>query len=153
MTILTMTGHRDIDDPIRFQSNMIMALQTPGVTALIQGLAHGADLEAANIAIQLGVPVISAMPWTGDKPNKEDVELYRFVLQHSDEVYPVVESESYPGAWCYHERNRWMVKEGDEVIAWWNEYPKGGTAETVKFANKLGKRVTNLYLNERLYRA
>jgi len=145
MTILTITGHRDIDDYARFKHNLTVALTAPEVTALIQGCASGVDLQAAKIAIDLRVPVISAMPWTTHKPQKADHELYSWILRHSEECYPVVEAETFPGNWCYHQRNQWMVDEGDEVIAWWDGREGGGTYQCLKYAKKVGKEIRNLY--------
>lgn len=148
MTILTITGHRDIDDFGRFKTNLTEALTHPSVTALIQGCAAGVDLEAAKIAIDLGVPVISAMPWTTFKPVREYTELYRWVLRHSEECYPVAEAESYPGVWVYQKRNEWMVDEGDEVISWWDGREGGGTYNCIEYVDKVGKRHVRLYNNE-----
>lgn len=148
MTILTITGHRDIDDFDRFKTNLTGALQTPGVTALIQGCAAGVDLEAAKIAIDLGVPVISAMPWTTFKPVLEYRKLYSWVLRHSEECYPVTEADHYIGPWVYQDRNEWMVDEGDEIISWWDGRPGGGTYNCIKYVQKVGKRHIRLYENE-----
>lgn len=148
MTILTITGHREIDDFAKFRHNLTVVLTDPDVTALIQGCASGVDLQAGKIAIDLRVPVISAMPWTTHKPRKEDHELYSWILRHSEECYPVTESETFPGNWCYHARNKWMVDEGDEVIAWWNGQEGGGTYECLKYAHKVNKPIKNLYRME-----
>lgn len=150
MTILTITGHRDIDDYERFRENLSHALLTPGVTALIQGCAAGADLESAIIALDLGVPVISAIPWTTFKPVLEYQETFSKVLRQSAECYPVTEAETYPGAWVYHRRNEWMVDEGDVVISWWDGREGGGTYAAIQYTNKVGKRHVRLYNNETL---
>lgn len=148
MTILTITGHREIDDFARFEQNLTDALLHPDTTALIQGCAAGADLEAAVIAIKLGVPVISAMPWTTFKPVAEYQEIYSRVLALSEECYPVTEADHYLGPWVYHKRNEWMVGEGDTVISWWDGREGGGTYAAIKYAAKVGKRHVKLYDNE-----
>ena len=38
-----------------------------------------------------------------------------------------------------------MVDEADGVIAWYDGRNGGGTAETVKYAKKIGKVVHNIY--------
>jgi hypothetical protein len=146
--ILTITGHREIDNFDRFKTNLTGALLTPGVTALIQGCAAGVDLESAKIAIGLGVPVISAIPWTTFQPVREYRELYRWVLDHSEDCYVVTEADGYLGPWVYHRRNEWMVDEGDTVISWWDGRPGGGTYAAIQYTNKVNKRHVNLYDNE-----
>jgi hypothetical protein len=117
--------------------------------AFIQGMAEGADLLAGKIAIDMNIPVISAMPWPTHykSVDPEWLDLYRYVRDNSDEVVPIVEADSYPGAWVYHERNRWMVDEGDKLIAWWDGRKGGGTYQTVKYAKKKGVEVINAYTN------
>lgn len=144
MTLYAITGHREIDDFHRFKVRLTQAL-TDGDHTLIQGCAAGVDLEAAKIAIDLKVPVISAMPWTTFKPVREYHELYSWVLKHSEECYPVTEADHYLGPWVYQDRNEWMVDESDEVIAWWDERPGGGTYNCIQYAEKVNKHVRNLY--------
>jgi uncharacterized phage-like protein YoqJ len=146
MTIYAMTGHRHVN-PARFAIRLEAKLTELQPTAFIQGMAEGADLLAGKIAIDMGIPVISAMPWpTHYKSVDADwLDLYRWVRDHSVEVYPVTEVDDYPGPWVYHKRNYWMVDEADKVLAWWDGREGGGTYQTVKYANKKNKVVVNAY--------
>lgn len=144
MTILTLTGHRAIDVPA-FSNRLRATFEEVQPTALIQGMADGADLVGATIAINLGIAVISAMPWLTHYKTTKHLSTYRWVLDHSEEVFPVSEAEEYLGPWLFHQRNQWMVDEGDRVVAWFDGRQKGGTYGAIKYANKVGKPVRNIY--------
>ena len=53
---------------------------------------------------------------------------------------------SEPGyaAWKMQVRNKWMVDNSDLVLALWNG-TDGGTANCVRYAEKVGKPITNLW--------
>lgn len=147
MTILTMTGHRKIDAPklaIRLKSTF----DEVKPDAFIQGMAIGTDLFSAVIAVCNKIPVISAMPWPTHYNSIPDEwrDIYRWVLDHSEEVYPVTEVEEYPGPWVYFKRNEWMIDEGDKVLSWWDGRKNGGTYGAIQYANKVGKPVRNIYV-------
>jgi hypothetical protein len=144
--IIAMTGHRKIDVP-KFNSRLRATFEEVQPAAFIQGMAEGADLQSAKIAIDMSIPVISAMPWPThyNSIGPRWRTLYTWVLDHSAEVYPVTEVDEYPGPWVYFKRNEWMVDEGDKVLAWWDGRTSGGTYGAIKYANKTGKPVRNIY--------
>jgi len=146
MTIYAMTGHRSVN-PVRLALRLEAAFKDLKPTAFIQGMAEGADMLSGKLAIDMGIPLICALPWTThySSISPKYRGLYKYLLNHAEEAYPVVEAETFPGNWCYHERNRWMVDEADGVIAWYDGRKGGGTAETVKYAKKIGKVVHNIY--------
>jgi uncharacterized phage-like protein YoqJ len=143
--ILAMTGHREIKDLDSFDSRLISTMDEAQPQAWVQGMADGADLRSALIAINLKVPVISAIPWQTHYKTTEDIETYRFVLQHSEECFVVTEEEEYVGPWLFFRRNEWMIDECDKVVAWWDGRQSGGTFGAIKYANKTNKPVRNLY--------
>jgi uncharacterized phage-like protein YoqJ len=111
------------------------------------GMARGIDTLAAQIVLGLreGTPelqlkLIAVCPhrdqaarWSAD-----DKGMYAKLLILADEV--VVLSEKYvPG--CYHLRNRYMVDRSDVVIAGFDGVTPGGTAWTVAYARKKGRRI------------
>jgi uncharacterized phage-like protein YoqJ len=144
-----MTGHRYITDRTRFLLRVESTLKEAQPDAFIQGMAMGADLLSGKIALTLGIPVISAMPWpTHYKSISKDwLDLYREVRDKSEEVYVVTEVDDYPGPYVYFKRNEWMIDEGDRVLAWWDGRKSGGTYGAIQYANKVGKPVRNIYAN------
>lgn len=130
-----------------FNDRIISVFKEVKPDAFIQGMAMGADLLAGKIALEQDVPLISAMPWpTHYKTIRPEwMPLYREMLDGSAEVYPVTEVDDYPGPWVYHKRNEWMVNECDRVLSWWDGRETGGTYAAIKYAQKIGKLVRNIY--------
>ena len=144
MTVVTVTGHRDTDLK-RTYDRYSNRFKKEEPSLVIQGMAAGTDLVAAVAAIDLHIPVLSVKPWTTHKPRIADRKTYAWVIANSWDVYVTTESETYPGAWCYDVRNRWMIDEGDEVWAWWTGIENGGTWNAIEYARKTDKKIVNLY--------
>jgi uncharacterized phage-like protein YoqJ len=135
--IVAGTGHRPEDgageEVVRAKIFPTLRYKRPDV--VISGMAAGFDLWLADEARKEGIEVWAAKPWTGHKARKGDEELYATIIDYASKIVNVVESESFPGAWCYHKRNEWMVDNCDRVIAYLNpEKEKGGTFACVKYA-------------------
>lgn len=117
---------------------------TPDVC--ITGMANGYDLWYADEALLQGIEVWAARPWRGHAPRSGDEELYARVFGEASRVVNVVEDYDYPGAWCYHARNHWMVDNATHVLAYLDpEKKSGGTYQCVRYAHEKGKPVKNLY--------
>lgn len=71
-------------------------------------------------------------------------ELYRSILEQTDEVV-YVNREYSKG--CMLERNRHLVDHAACLLAVYNGERRGGTAMTVKYARKLGRKVSILNPN------
>lgn len=145
------TGHRpeNCEDEGVVRLKARVKLQYPSkagkkVETFICGMAAGFDLWAADEARLLGLDVIAARPWAGHPARKGDQELYDRILNYATRVVNVDESETYPGVFVYHNRDKWMVDNSDVVMAYWNGYEKGGTYTTVQYAT--GKKpISNIY--------
>lgn len=146
MTILAGTGHRDINNMQALNFQLTRTFDESKPDAYIQGMADGFDLQSAVIAINMHIPVISAMPWPTHYKITKFPDLYRWVLDHSEEVFPVTEVENYPGPWVYFKRNEWMIDECDRVIAWWDGRENGGTYGAIEYAKKTNKKYRNIYV-------
>src|SRR6266511_490392 len=143
--IIAGTGHRDIRHKETVESMVARTFDEARPDAYIQGMADGFDLISAMMAIKLNIPVISAIPWTTHYKSTKQPDIYRWVLNHSEEVFPVTEVDDYPGPWVFHKRNQWMIDEGDKIMAWWDGRESGGTWAAIKYARKQKKPVRNIY--------
>lgn len=117
---------------------------TPGVTGFICGMANGFDLIAGSEAVDLGLEVIAAKPWTTHGPREGDEELYEKILNHATKIVNVTEADEFPGPWCYHKRNEWMVDHADVVMAYFSGQQGGGTFACLNYAKKKGKKIANI---------
>lgn len=144
--IVSITGHRPEDLPNQewVEDTLKNLLNNMRPQKLIQGMAAGVDLLSGKLCIDLKIPYISAKPWAGHVPRKEDQALYQLVENNSETIVNVNQSKSYPGAYVYHNRNHYMVDNADLVIAVWTGKKTGGTAECVKYAKKVNKRIIQI---------
>lgn len=147
--IVAFTGHRSEDcEPeswVRTKARIALRDAT-GIETVITGLANGFDLWAADEAITLGIEVWGAKPWAGHGPRNGDEELYAKIIENASRVVNVNESEEFPGAFCYHDRNHWMVRNSTHVMSYWNpSKTSGGTYECRKYAKNVGKPVKNIF--------
>lgn len=111
---------------------------------VISGMALGWDYALACAALNLGVPFTAAIPFRGQESRwpQESQQNYRLLLGEASDVHYVCEDGYAP--WKMQVRNEWMVDNCDIVLAMWNGSP-GGTANCVRYAEKAGKPVVNLW--------
>lgn len=145
--IIAGTGHRPEDSEAEevVRTKARNALRYSGATHFICGMAAGYDLWAGDEARLLGLELWAAKPWAGHEPRAQDAELYATLIEYASKVVNVSEEVKYPGPWCYHARNHWMVDNATHVLAYLNpEATRGGTYECVKYAR--GKKpIRNIY--------
>ena len=152
------TGHRPHKFPWRYNetdsrctalktalAEQITSLAEAGVTAYYGGGADGVDCWAALIVLELRKrnPVLRLhmlLPHEGqaDKWSDSAQERYRFILSQADSL-EYVSHDYYDG--CMLDRNRRLVDAADLLLAVYNGERRGGTAATVRYARKLGRRV------------
>ncbi len=139
---LAITGHRpeDLPNPEWVITALEEALTVLKPDTLIQGMAAGVDLLSAELAIKQNIPVISARPWAGHQPRISDRTLYAFVMDNS-EVINVNESQDYRGALVYHNRNKYMIDNADQLLAVWTGKDHGGTYSAVSYGKKRGLHI------------
>lgn len=144
--ILAGTGHRPekLTDPSLVRKRIAVTLRESRPKVVISGMAAGFDLMLAHEAIHAGINVWAVRPWAGHRPRAEDYVLYHSIIDHAAKIVNVNESFAFPGNWVYQRRNEWMVNEADRILAWWDGTPSG-TANCIKYANKVHKPVRNLY--------
>lgn len=153
--IVAGTGHR----PNKLGGNTLAAGETWTKVAIswlatnkpqkvISGMAQGWDQYLAGAAISLGIPLIAAIPFSGQEQmwSSNAQDLYNWMLKASTEVKIV--SEGGYAAWKMQKRNMWMVDQlvdtDDILLACWNG-TVGGTANCVAYAQRKKKNIVNLF--------
>ena len=135
--IVALTGHRSEDAEAEHivRAKVRTNLELAGADVVICGMANGFDLWGGNVALDLGIEVWAAKPWAGHGPRASDRELYARIVENASQVVNVTEYDAYPGPWCYHKRNEWMVDHSTHVLAYLNpEKKSGGTFACVQYA-------------------
>jgi uncharacterized phage-like protein YoqJ len=104
----------------------------------------GWDQALAAAALDLNIPTTMALPFPGFEdrwPSKSKTFLHSLIYRASKTVF--VCDPGYAG-WKMQKRNEWMVDNADSVLALWDG-SDGGTGNCVRYANKVGKPITNLW--------
>ena len=151
--ICCFTGHRIIPNAEReeikerLKSTLVSLIEKKGVTLFIAGGALGFDTMAAlevlslrerypEIKLRLAIPCENQTKGWKEK----DILLYEEIMSQADDV--VYTSRTYTSG-CMHIRNRYMVDSSDFCVAYMTK-ESGGTAYTVKYAEKKGVEVINV---------
>lgn len=103
---------------------------------IISGMATGTDQWAAEIAIELGIPFIAALPCQNQdaKWPPKGREVFKEILAKAEEVV-LVHDGPYTSD-CMHKRDQWVVDNSSALLAVWNGQRYGGTFATVRMAEK-----------------
>lgn len=125
-------------------SEKIAELAAAGITDFLSGMAEGTDTWAALAVLALrkknpALRLHCILPCKGqaDRWTASARELYYQILDRADNVIYV--SEDYHKD-CMLERNRYLVDHAAKLLAVYNGEWRGGTAMTVRYAKKLGRR-------------
>lgn len=147
--IVAATGHRAWAEPsltalynlARFSLQQLVRPDT-----VISGMALGWDIAVAKAAMAEGIPVIAAVPFAGQEKRwpQTSRDEYENILRQCKEVR-IVSGGSYSPR-KMHLRNQWMVNKCDLLLAFYDEEKlTGGTAACVAYANKIGRKIYNVY--------
>lgn len=151
--ICCFTGHRVIApadrDGIRMNiRHTVETLAKDGYTDFRCGGALGFDTLAALEVLRLkesfpSVRLIMYLPCRDQCSRWQigDIKVYEAILAKADDVFYAGEFYSRT---CMHERNIRLVTGADTCVAYYHEGSPGGTAFTVKYAQKNGVNVINL---------
>lgn len=125
----------------------IYSAYAAGCRTFYTGMAMGFDIIAAEAVIDFknirpDVKLICAVPFKNQSKMYTDDwdRRYDNILKASDGIVYV--SQLYEKG-CYFKRNKYMVDNSDIVITWFDGRC-GGTANTVRYAHKIGRTVINL---------
>ena len=123
----------------------ITKLAEAGITDFYSGGADGVDCWAALIVLRLrkrnpALRLHMLLPHEGqaDKWSDSAQERYHSILKKADSV-EYVSREYYDG--CMLDRNHRLVGAAGTLLAVYNGERRGGTAATIRYARKLGRRI------------
>lgn len=147
--IVAVTGHRPgkVGGYVLYNTTQLMViaklhavLDALQPAKVITGMALGVDQWMAEVCVDRRLPFLAAIPFPGQESQwpPESQERYRDLLQKACEVVCVSNSPYHPG--LLQVRNEWMVDRADRVVAVWDG-SAGGTANCVRYAQKVGKTV------------
>ena len=140
------TGHRDIpaermayvEQELR---RAVLEAIEAGYTRFISGFAEGADLMFAAIVAEQkeNHPELfleAAIPYAGRLKTRN--KQFHALLQACDGI-KVMCREYTPS--CFMQRNRYMARESQRVIAVYDGRDRGGTLFTMRYAHTLGRTI------------
>ena len=157
-TAVAFTGHRPRKFPWRYDeldprcvalkavlTEQITALADAGITQFLSGMAEGTDVWSALsvLALQEKNPKVKLhciLPCReqADKWAASSQDLYHSILERADSIVYV--SRAYHKN-CMLDRNRFLVDHASALLAVYNGEWRGGTAATMRYAQKLGREI------------
>lgn len=147
--IVALTGHRPeklggytIPNPTysRVCKRIEAKLQELKPEKIISGMALGVDQWAVNIALNLNIPFVAAIPFVGQERNwpERSQIIYQKLLEKALEKV-IVSQGGYAG-FKMQIRNKWMVDHCDLLMAVWDG-TLGGTANCINYAKSIGREI------------
>ena len=152
------TGHRPRKFPWKYNETdsrcvalktvlmeQIRLLADAGVTHFLSGMAEATDtwsalsvlaLRETNPALKLHC--ILPCREQADKWRASSRDLYRSILEQADSIVYV--NRAYHKN-CMLERNRFLVEHADTLLAVYNGERRGGTAATMRYAQKMDREI------------
>ncbi len=119
-----------------------------GCFCFISGMAEGIDIFAAEIVLRKKaqnekIKLWCALPYPSFKAvGGEDIKnLFEEIISKADRV-EAISDHYFKG--CFQKRNKWMVDNSTEVIAFFNG-EESGTKNTIDYAKKTNKIVNNIW--------
>ena len=152
------TGHRPYKLPWKYNEadprcvslkmallEQIRALAAAGVTDMYSGMAEGVDIWCSRVVLFLrkenpALRLHCVLPHEGqaDKWSASAQERYRLILNQADSA-DYISRKYYDG--CMIDRNHRLVDAAAHLLAVYNGERRGGTAATVRYAQKLGRDI------------
>ena len=148
--ILSATGHRPnkLGGYSAYALDKLRAIAYKKIEELkpekvISGMALGWDTAVALATLQLGIPLVAAIPFAGQETKwfPESVRMYHRTLKRAEVIY--VSKGAY-AAWKMQTRNEYMVNNSDVILAMYDG-SSGGTRNCIEYAKKQNKQIINLY--------
>ena len=157
-TVCAFTGHRPSKFPCKYNeadsrcialksvlAEQIRLLADAGVTQFLTGMAEAVDTWSAISVLALreknpALKLHCILPCTSqaDKWTVSSRDLYRSILERADSIVYV--SRVYHKN-CMLDRNRFLVEHASTLLAVYNGEQRGGTAATMRYAQKMGLEI------------
>ena len=150
--VIGVTGHRDLHADqiprmrkiIREELEKLSAMVHHSPLVMLNSLAEGADQLCAEVALQMGIPLIAALPLQADDYSKDfsDAAQTTFFDQCAAAaqvfvVPPIEEFESLTRPFSYRQAGIYIANHCHVLVALWDGTPAipggCGTAEVVEF--------------------
>ncbi len=143
------TGHRDLTEEQEIKIAQDLAWQVDelinrGYTHFISGMEDGSDIIAAQIVgyfRRINKDLILEAAISDESRFHSKNEAFRYAMILCNKI-TVIQKQYDPG--CFQKRNKYMVDKSDVVIAIWNGRTSGGTYNTIKYAQSLGKEIIQI---------
>ncbi len=152
MITVSFTGHRSFDKSLdgELLRSAIRAIIMSGKRVTFwSGMARGFDLAAAEVVLDFidqgaNATLCCAVPYALQSKSfpLEDKLLYDRILSRASEVVTLEERYRVD---VFHRRNNLLVDRAEQILAYYDGMGSGGTAYTVKRAQRAGIRVDNIY--------
>lgn len=150
--ILAATGHRPdklggYDSPkvdAALHKLALSYLEAAAPEKVISGMAQGWDTAWAEAAIQLGIPLLAAVPFAGQALRWPTAAQSRYLKILDRAAESIIVSPGTYETWKMQARNRWMVNHCDTLVALWNG-DVGGTGNCVEYAQQNRTPIVNLW--------
>lgn len=117
-------------------------------TKVLSGMALGFDQWLAWLCVRLSIPFEACLPFEGQENAWKDraaVARYHELLKLAEAVHVVGQPPKtrWEAAKAMQTRNAFMVDRSDVLLAAWTG-AEGGTANCVRYAERVGKRVVRV---------
>lgn len=141
---IAITGHRpnklgndyNLTSPLiqKIKKELQIIIDTYQPKEMISGMALGIDTLWAQLAHENKIPLTAAIPCINQEKLWKDrhKHIYYNLLQHPLTTQHYVSTNKYTH-YCMHDRNEWMVKNCDVLVAVWDG-SSGGTEACIKAA-------------------
>lgn len=151
MAVIALTGHRpdklggyghDAAKRVDAVARFVLSALAPD--KVISGMALGWDQAGARAAVDLGVPLVVAVPFAGQESRWPDASRaeYARLLSLAQEIR-IISSGPY-ASWKMQRRNEWMVDNCNLLVALWDG-TTGGTRNCVEYARSTRRPFKNYW--------
>ena len=135
-------------------AEQITALVNAGFTQFLSGMAEATDTWSALSVLDLGeknpaIKLHCILPCKeqADKWSASSRDLYHSILDRADSIVYV--SRAYHKN-CMLDRNRFLIDHAAALLAVYNGERRGGTAATMRYAQKMGREIVVIHPITRL---